>query len=452
LLHGFDAKKVVVINGIILQVYRFTPCDFIGSPLNEFQTQNQYMKRMRTTPLWLGLALALSPLALGDEVQVQNEAPAEAVQAEVQEEAPVDEAAAREQRRAEMRKRFEAMNQAVVDARAEAAAAAEQRDMAHKEAMAIREAKEQLQAQLSSLNEQLELTNNEVGQWKQKALELEKKLGAGEEAYAKLGSFRDQMDEALKEFAVLKEGLAMVRDELQAPAERVALRSEVDQLKAAGDELTAKLEAEATAHAESKEMLAARDAKMSELSAAFETLKKSAAEQLELLNQTQQERDALAKDLATAAEELANSRKESQLLKETKAEVEQELESTRNELNATKNALSTLQQEAAELRASLKPLSDGIRAAKEQTIKAGAVIQEASAARDRAENSRAKMEIQLKEVSERLAAELAAQNGLREEVASKSTEIASLRKKVEQMEAQAANLGQASDNQESAGL
>jgi len=403
------------------------------------------MKTIQSTPLWLSLAVAFSPFALGNENQPQNEAQAV-------EQAPADEAATRDERRAEMRLRYEAMNQAVTDARAEAVAAANQRDAAHKEATAIREAKEQLQKELGSLNKQLQATNNEVGQWKEKAVELEKKLGSGEEAYQKLGSFRDQMDQALKEFAVLKDGLAEVRVELQAPAERVALRNEVDQLKTAREELAGKLSEEATAHAASKELLAARDAKMAEMDQAFADLQKNATEQLELLNKTQQERDALAKNLAAAAEELANSKKEAADLKEAKAAVDRELEATRSELTATKEALTMLQQEASELRASLKPLADGIQAAKEQTVKAGAAIQEASAARARAEKGRAQVEVQLKQVSGQLATELAAQDGLKKEVSSKSIEIESLRKKVEQMEAQASSQGEASEKQESAGL
>ena len=49
------------------------------------------------------------------------------------------------------------------------------------------------------------------------------------------------------------------------------------------------------------------------------------------------------------------------------------------------------------------------------------------------------MEAQLKEASGQLANVLAAQNGLKEQVASKSTEIESLRKKVEEMEAKTAS-------------
>ena len=153
------------------------------------------MKRI-STPIWMSLAIALSPLAMSQEVPAEQQAP------EVVAAAPAEEAAAVASKAEEIA----AMQTAIAEARKEAASVAGERDAALKETIAIREAKQQLEAQLADLRAQLEQSNHEVWQWKDKVSVLEKKLGSGEEAFAKLASFRDEVSVAMKEMAVLKEG------------------------------------------------------------------------------------------------------------------------------------------------------------------------------------------------------------------------------------------------------
>ncbi len=389
------------------------------------------MKRIYTTPLWMSLAVAVSPIVQANE-GTQAAAPAADEKQAAELAVPTDALAG-------LQKQFENMNKAINEARHEAADVTGQRDAARKEARAIREAKQQLESQLADLKKQLQVSNHEVWQWKDKAAVLEKKLGAGEEAFRKLASFRDEMDTAMKEFAVLKSGLAEVRGELQAPAERVALKKQLAEANAAKEQLAKKLGDEAKSHAESKRQLVASESFAKELKKAFEELKANAKSQLEALAKAKQERDALAKNLGAAQEQLAAVTKENTGLKETKLTVEKELASARTELTATQETLAMLRKESAQLRTTLQPLAAEIQAAKDQTAKATAAIQEASAARDKAEQARARMEAELKEVSGRLANALAAQNGLKEQVASKSSEIENLRKKVEEMEAKTAN-------------
>ncbi len=380
------------------------------------------MKRIYTTPLWMSLAVAVSPIVRANETPKESQ-PAAPAAADLA--VPTDALAG-------LQKQFENMNRAIKAARHETADVTGQRDAAREEAEAVREAKHQLETQLADLKKQLEVSNHEVWQWKDKAAVLEKKLGAGEEAFRKLAGFRDEMDTALKEFAVLKRGLAEVRGELQAPAERVALKKELAEANAAKEQLAKKLGDEAKAHAESKRQLVASESFAKELKKAFEELKANAKSQLEALAKAKQE-------LGGAREQLAAVSKENTGLKESKATVEKELQEARKELGATRDTLAMLQKESAQLRSTLQPLSAEIQAAKDQTAKASAAIQEASAARDKAEQGRVEMEARLKEVSSQLANALATQNGLKEQVASKTSEIENLRKKVEEMEAKTAN-------------
>jgi chromosome segregation ATPase len=396
------------------------------------------MKRI-PTPIWMSLAVAMSPIVKGDE---KSAAPAPQPAAAP---APADAFTG-------LQKHFEAMNSAISDARKEAADVAGERDAAVKETEAVRQAKEQLEGQLTELRKQLENSNHEVWQWKDKATVLERKLGAGEQAFEKLAAFRDEMSVAMQEFATIKAGMNEIRGELQAPAERVALKKEIASLQAAQAEVQGKLAAEAKAHGESKRLLAASEGLVNQLKKGFEELKASAKQQLAELNKAQQERDALAKNLATTNEQLQTVRNEASGLKDAKLVAEKNLDATRGELTATREALASLQKESAELRSTMQPLAAEIQAVKDQASKATTAIQEASAAREKAEQARIAMETQLKEVNGQLAAALDQQNGLKQQVATKTQEVDGLRKKIEEMEAKTANKPKEEDKHESAGL
>jgi chromosome segregation ATPase len=391
------------------------------------------MKRI-PTPIWMSLAIAMSPIVKGEEKPAAATPPQ-----------PADAFAG-------LQKHFEAMNSAITDARKEAADVAGQRDAARKETEAVRQAKQQLEGQLADLRKQLESSNHEVWQWKDKAVVLERKLGAGEQAFQKLAAFRDEMGVAMQEFAALKAGLNDVRGELQAPAERVALKKEIASLQAAQADVQGKLAAEAKAHGESKRLLVASEGLVKQLKMSFEELKASAKQQLVELNKARQERDALARNLAVSNEYLQTARNEAAGLKDAKSTAEKNLDATRGELTATREALASLQKESAELRSTMQPLAAEIQAVKDQASKATAAIQESSAAREKAEQARAAMEGQLKAVNGQLAAALDQQNGLKQQVATKTQEVDGLRKKIEEMEAKTANKAKEEDKHESAGL
>ncbi|MES2924418.1 MAG: hypothetical protein V4819_22895 [Verrucomicrobiota bacterium] len=393
------------------------------------------MKLKPTTPFLIILAVALSPVVRA------NEAPPTQVQkSSAETSVPVPAHAGSEaapQVVAGMQKHIETMAEAVNKARLEATEASNQRDAAYKEALAVREAKQQIEGQLGGLKKQLDASSQEVSQWKEKANTLEKKatvlenkLGAGEEAYAKLGTFRNEMTNALKEFAVLKNDLASVRSELQAPAERVALKKQIAEVETARDTLAKKLDTEVSAHTESKGLLVVFGKKLEEL-------KNSAKSQLELLAKVQRERDELGKNLAATHEQLNATRQEATGLKEANVAVEKDLAAARGELSQTQTMLATLQKDAAELRATMAPLAAGIQEAKDQASKATTAIREASAARVRAENEATQVKNQLQATNERLSEALKAQEGLKQQVHTKTTELDGLRKKVEQLEATA---------------
>ncbi len=388
------------------------------------------------------LAVAMSPVIRAEENAAQPAPQPADVPADVAESTE----AAPQNPETELLEQLQTMNDAIEKARTEASQAADQRDAARKEAMAVRKAKQRLEAQLGGLKEQLDATNHEVGQWKEKARHFEEKLGAGEEAYQKLGTFRDEMNSALKEFAVLKNDLAAVRGELQAPAERVALKEEIAGLKTQNGEIARKLDEEVKAHNESKGLLAAGTKLAKELGDALDEMKTAAKAQLEKLAQTQRERDALAKNLTASNEQLTASMQEAAEFKAVKEAAEASLESTRAELASTQEMLAMLKKDASELRATMEPLAAGIQEAKEQAEKATLTIREVSAAREKAEREATQAKGQLEVANARLIEALNAQTGLRQEVASKTSEIDVLRRKVEAMEATTATEAEKTKN------
>ncbi len=389
------------------------------------------MKRT-PAPILFTLAVAVSPLLKANETPA---APAPQPPAAAEKEAEPDTLAGLQQH-------FETINNAIREARTEVSDMAGQRDAARKEAAAVREAKRQLEQQLAGLKQQLGASNNEVLQWKDKATVLEKKLGAGEEAYEKLASFRGEMDAAMKEFAVLKNGLADIRGELQAPAERAALKKELAGLKGSHEELAKKLDAETKAHAENRRLLAASESIARELKQTIAKFKDDAKGRLE----------ALAGKLAASEKDLAAARTEAGGLKEAATALEKERDSARSELAATQQTLAVLQQEAAQLRTSLQPLAAEIQSAKEQAELATAAIREANAARHQAESARTELEKELTTVKGELSNALANRDSLQQQVAAKATEIESLRKTVEELNARAANKAAGEENRQSAGL
>ncbi len=399
------------------------------------------MKRT-PAPIWATLAIAVSPLLKAEEAPAPS---APQTPAAAENKAETDALAGLQQH-------FETINKAIHEARTEVADMASQRDAARKEATAIREAKRQLEQQLAGLKQQLGTSNNEVRQWKDKAVVLEKKLSAGEQAFEKLATFRDEMEVAMKEFAVLKNGLADIRGELQAPAERAALKKELAGLKGSHEELAKKLDAETKAHTESKRLLAAGEAAARELTQTLAKFKDDAKARLEALAQANRERDALAGKLAAGEKDLAAARVEATGLKETATSLEKERDSARGELAETRQTLAMLQQEAAQLRTSLQPLAVEIQSAKEQAGLATAAIREANAARHQAESARVALEKELTTVKGELSNAVANRNSLQQQVTAKATEIESLRKTVEELNARAANKAAGEEDRQSAGL
>lgn len=141
---------------------------------------------------------------------------------------------------------FDSLSKTLNDARNQVVEAVEQRNLALMELQARRDSQAETMRELAALKKQLQVTQRSEAQWKSQSEKLSKKLAAGPEAHAKLASFRDQMDGALKEFSSLQKDIASVRSELQAPAERISLRKENAGLKQAKASLEGELKKEAT--------------------------------------------------------------------------------------------------------------------------------------------------------------------------------------------------------------
>lgn len=188
-----------------------------------FSNPIRSMKTPITKAILLGLAVAITPVVRAAE------APPIA-------EVKIDQASVA------LDASFDSLRETLSIANNQVTEAISQRDLALKELAARRQAQAEAERELASIKKQLKATQKGEAQWKAQSEKLAKKLAAGEEAHAKLAQFRDQMTGALQEFSSLQKDIASVRGELQAPAERLALRTENAKLKQAKIQLAAKLD------------------------------------------------------------------------------------------------------------------------------------------------------------------------------------------------------------------
>ena len=268
---------------------------------------------------------------------------------------------------------FDTLAKTLDEARTKSGEAIGQRDAALTELATSREAQAETTRQLEEAMSQLAAAREAEAQWKNEAATLAGKLSAGEEAYAQLGEFRSQMKEALGELAAMKSDLAGVRAELQAPAERMALRDENEALKgrAAGLEEQLKVTSEALTSVQGeREQLGNQ---MRDVVAENEQLKQQLAE-------GEASRQALAAEHTALGERAAGLESESGrvmlLANEAAAKVDgmiaaqeatmQELAATRSELESANETIAAIRLEGDALRQSVEANAVQLEAMRQQ--------------------------------------------------------------------------------------
>ena len=184
---------------------------------------------------------------------------------------------------AQLKESFEQLEMGVREAREAVSLVAQQRDDAQQRSAELAEANETLRAQLAAARKELDETRREVAQSRQAHQEelkevhhaaaqvrgeldevrqilaqtqqqrdeqrretehLKAKLSSGREAFDILSSLRDQLAATSTEVLGLKRDVAGVRGELQAPAERKALKSQVRSLEQELQRVTEQLASE----------------------------------------------------------------------------------------------------------------------------------------------------------------------------------------------------------------
>lgn len=114
----------------------------------------------------------------------------------------------------------------------------------------LRQETSQLRETLSSTRADLEQANAERADWQRKTQQLQARLESGDAAYDHLVKLRDQLQSTVAEFSGLQADVAAVRGELEAPAERQALKARIAKLEEANAAQTAALEDTRAAAAE----------------------------------------------------------------------------------------------------------------------------------------------------------------------------------------------------------
>ena len=193
--------------------YFFSDNQISRISLSEINKSIKTMMKPSTKAILLGLAVPMTPALSGAES------------------APADTPAKADKTTKLLDASFDSLAKVLEESRDKVTEAEAERKLALEELDARREAHAATQRELAELKKQLAATQKSEANYKSQTEKLTIKLAAGEEAHANLAKFRDQMAETLKEFSSLQGDIAQVRTELDAPAERVALRKQNEKLR-----------------------------------------------------------------------------------------------------------------------------------------------------------------------------------------------------------------------------
>ncbi|MGB6221729.1 hypothetical protein [Haloferula sp.] len=312
------------------------------------------MMKPSTKALLLGLAVAMTPALRGEDSS-----------------APAVTTVKADKTTKLLDASFDSLAKVLEDSRLQVVEAENQRKLALEELDARRKAHAETQRELADLKRQLAATQKSEANWKNESEKLAKKLAAGEEAHANLAKFRDQMANTLEEFASLKGDIAQVRGELEAPAERVALRKQNANLIAENGKLkknlrdTSQLLAnERKQHADVREQLSATQRENAILGNTVADLEKN---NLKLTAQLKENTYALSAAKADSQEAIQDSA----MLEKVAARLQHEHSNMAKSLAEANLARDQAQQQLASVEAARK-------AATENASQLGAKLQSAN--------------------------------------------------------------------------
>jgi len=213
----------------------------------------------------------------------------------------------------------------------------------------LRQETSQLRETLSSTRADLEQANAERADWQRTAQQLQARLESGDAAYEHLVKLRDQLQSTVAEFSGLQADIADVRGELEAPAERQALKARIAELEDANAVRAAALEEVRSTAAEKIQTAQARLAERAERN-------QDLAEAVRALENRMQ---AMEQEHAQTANEM---RERIAGLRDELTGTEQQLAEARGKYQQAQAQLLAMREQAAERKARIDSLTSDLAA------------------------------------------------------------------------------------------
>lgn len=216
----------------------------------------------------------------------------------------------------------------------------------------LRQESAQLRETLASTRQDLQQANTERAEWQRKSEQLQARLESGDAAYDQLVELRDELRATVDEFGGLQADIADVRVELEAPAERKALKQRVATLEETNEDLTNRVAALQDARTVATKKIQTAEGHLAERADRNQELAMAVQELEDRLQAMEQKHQRTKSDMR---ERIAGLRQE---LNTTEQDLEQARERHRN----ARSELVAMREEAAERKDRINTLTTDLAA------------------------------------------------------------------------------------------
>lgn len=269
----------------------------------------------------------------------------------------------------ELQASFEKLASGLASARDAVARMTKQRDAARERVESLTAVNEslrketaQLRETLASTREDLQQANTERAEWQRKSEQLLARLESGNAAYDHLVELRDQLRATVDEFGGLQADMAEVRTELEAPAERKALKQRVAALEETNENLSDRVAALQDARSVATEKVQAAQVRLAERADRNRELAMAVQALENRLQAMEHKHQQTSNDMR---ERITGLRQEL-------TATEQELEQARENHQSARSELAAIREQADERRARIDSLTRELAAFEAPSEQAGA--------------------------------------------------------------------------------
>ncbi|MDZ7668622.1 MAG: hypothetical protein U5Q16_04100 [Gammaproteobacteria bacterium] len=262
----------------------------------------------------------------------------------------------------ELQASFEELASGLASARDAVARMSQQRDAARNRVESLTQANESLRQEmaelrdtLTSTRQDLEQANAERAEWRRKSEQLQARLDSGAAAYDHLVNLRDHLQGTVEEFSGLQADIADVRGELEAPAERKALKERVAALEQTNDDLAGQVAGLQNARTAAAEKAQAAQARLTERGERNQELAETVSALESRLHAMEQDHAQNTSDLeqhvARLQDELNRTERQLEQARNKQQQAQSELVAMRKRTEERKTRIDSLMSDLAALEA-----------------------------------------------------------------------------------------------------